>query len=71
MTIDNAVLHYYPNSPWIAKVAVNLRQGKKIVLRVLLKDHSAANRYLSANFPNVPVKLVDHFREDVPVDVYI
>lgn len=71
MTIDNAVLHYYPNSPWAAKVAVNLRQGKNIVLRVLLKDHVAASRYLSANFPNVPVKLIDHVYEDLPVDNYI
>lgn len=71
MAIDNVVLHYYPASPWVAKVAVNLRQGKKIVLRVLLKDHIAAHRYLSANFPNVPVKLIDHVYEDVPVDRYI
>lgn len=71
MTIDNAVLHYYPASPWIAKVAINLRQGKRIVLRVVLKDHLVAVRYLSAHFPGVPVKLIDHFYEDVPVDMCI
>lgn len=46
---DNAIVHLYPNSPYIAKCSVNLRRGEKIVLRVVLRDQYAAAQYLSAH----------------------
>ena len=57
--IDNAVVHYYPLSPYIAKVQVNLRCGAKIVTSAVLKDHEAAARFLE-RFPDVPVRTITH-----------
>lgn len=55
---DNAVIHYYPLSPYIAKCSVNLRMGDKIVLRAVLRDEDAANSFLRSFC--VPVKTVVH-----------
>ena len=59
MNIDNAVIHYYPLSPYIAKVEVNLRWGTKIVTSAVLKDHEAAARFLE-RFPDITVKTITH-----------
>ena len=61
MKIDNAIVHYYPLSPYIPKIQINLREGAKIKLSVVLKDHAAAAGYLARCFPGVPVKLIDHY----------
>ncbi len=58
--IDNAVLHAFPHSPWIAKCAVNVRQGKKIVLRAVLRDEKAARAWLARVFPDINCKLIIH-----------
>lgn len=59
MEIDNAIVHYYPLSPYIAKIQVNLRCGTKIIASAALKDHEAATRFLS-RFPGVEVKNITH-----------
>lgn len=59
MEIDNAIIHYYPLSPYIAKIQVNLRCGTKIVTSAVLKDHEAATRFLNG-FPGVKVKNIVH-----------
>jgi hypothetical protein len=59
MEIDNAIIHYYPLSPYIAKVQVNLRRGTKIVASAVLKDHEAATRFLE-RFPGVEIKNITH-----------
>lgn len=62
MTFDNVIIHYYPAAPAIAKCAVHLRAGKKIVLRTVLKDLSAANVWLFTNdWQDKPHKLVVHW----------
>lgn len=60
--IDNAVIHYYPLSPYIAKVQVNLRCGAKIVTSAVLKDHAAAVLFLT-RFPNITAKVITHWKE--------
>ena len=55
---DNAVIHYYPLSPFIAKCSVNLRDGSRIVLRAVLLDEDAANKFLRRFC--VPVKTIIH-----------
>jgi hypothetical protein len=59
MEIDNAIIHYYPLSPYIAKIQVNLRCGTKIIASAALKDHEAATRFLS-RFPGVEAKIITH-----------
>lgn len=44
---DNAIVHFYPNSPCVAKCSVNLRRGNRIVLRLVLRDQYAAYEYLN------------------------
>jgi hypothetical protein len=56
---DNAVVHYYPLSPWIAKAEVNVRCGSKIVFRAVLRDLEAAGVFLR-RFPEIPVKTITH-----------
>lgn len=48
-TYDNAIVHLYTESPYVAKCSVNLRRGEKIVLHVVLRDQYAAAQYLSAH----------------------
>jgi hypothetical protein len=55
---DNAIIHYYPLSPFIAKCSVNLRMGEKIVLRVALRDEDAAKAFLRGFC--VPAKTIVH-----------
>ena len=60
MTIDNAILHYYPLSPYIAKAEVNLRFGSKIVLRVVLRDDEVAAKWMQDHFSAVPMRRIVH-----------
>ena len=57
---DNAIVHLYPSSPFVAKCAVHLRKGKKIVLRVVLRDQYAAADYLCRHFP-VHMRTIVHW----------
>ena len=57
---DNAVIHYYPLSPFIAKCSVNLRAGEKIVLRAVLRDEDAAKAFLRGRFCDIPARTVVH-----------
>ena len=59
MEIDNAIIHYYPLSPYIAKVQVNLRCGTKIMASAVLKDQDAAIQFLE-RFPGVEIKNITH-----------
>ena len=58
--IDNAVLHYYPLSPWIAKAEVNLRAGNKIVMRAVLRDDETGKRFLRERFADIPYRVIVH-----------
>lgn len=60
MNIDNAVIHYYPLSPFIAKVGLNLRDGNRIVLQTALKDEESARRFLRERFADIPVRTITH-----------
>lgn len=54
---DNAVLVYYPMSPYIAKCDVFLRVGRRVVLRFPIRDPGSAEAWLSARF-DVPYKTI-------------
>ena len=60
MNIDNAVIHYYPLSPFIAKAGLNLRCGSNIMIQTALKDEDAAHSFLASRFPDIPVKTIVH-----------
>lgn len=60
MFCDNAVLHYFPTAPFCARCAANLRDGKKIVLRAVLRDTTAAINWIDRAFPGVAVKIIVH-----------
>lgn len=60
MTIDNAIIHYYPMLPYIAKADVHLRYGSKIVLKAVLRDDDAAMDFLRRRFPDVPARTITH-----------
>lgn len=60
MFCDNAVLHYFPASPYLARCSVSLRSGKKIVLRAVLRDVSAARAWLERIYPGIPARVIIH-----------
>lgn len=61
MSFDNVIIHYWPGSPCIAKCAVNLRQGNKIVFRLALKDLVAVNSWLSRQgYDSKPRRMIYH-----------
>lgn len=57
---DNAIIHYYPLSPFICKVQVNIRCSSKVCLRVPLKDEDAAAVFLFERFPELPIRTIIH-----------
>ena len=57
---DNAVIHCYPGSPYIAKCAVNFRKGDKIVMRIVMKDRCAAVNYIVSHKMLIPFKTRVH-----------
>ena len=60
MKIDNAVIHYYPLSPYVAKASVNLRQGESIVLRTVLRDVETCERFVKERFCDIPYHVIVH-----------
>lgn len=59
--IDNAIVHVWPNSPYIIKCNVNFRQGKRIVCRISLKDLIAWEKYqASRNWAFDSIKIINH-----------
>ena len=61
MIFDNVIIHYYPYSKYIAKCAVNMRNGKKIVCRVIMKDLVSVNNWMFARgYQDMPHKLIIH-----------
>lgn len=61
MAFDNIIIHFYPYSDCVAKCAVNLRRGNKIVFRLILKDLVSVNNWLfRMGYENKPHKLIIH-----------
>ena len=58
--INNAVAHYYPASPYMAKAALHLRHGSRIVYRIPLCDEQAVKNYLEQRGMSIGVKKVVH-----------
>lgn len=62
MDFDNIVIHYFACTDCIAKTAVNLRQGNKIIFRLALKDIKAANAWIeSRGYGGMPCKVIWHW----------
>ena len=60
-TINNATLHYYPNSKCCIKAAVNMRHDNKILCRFVMADPAAVYAYLERqHWQELPVKLYTH-----------
>ena len=57
---DNAVIHNYPASPYVAKTLINIREGKRIRWDVVLRDLDTARKYLEKHFPGIPIKVITH-----------
>ena len=47
MKINNAIIHYYPLSPFVAKAKINLRWDDKIVFDAVLRDDEACRDWLA------------------------
>lgn len=60
MYFDNVVIHYMPGSPLIAKCLVNLKRGKKIVNRFVIKDPAAAYNWINSRCPGTKSRLIYH-----------
>jgi len=60
MKADNAIIHLYPNSPYIVKACVSFRCGKKIILANAVKDREVAERWINEVYPGIPVKYINH-----------
>ncbi len=60
MNIDNAIIHWYPLSPFVAKVGLNLRDGNRVVLQATLKDEQTAQDFLRSRFPDIPYRTITH-----------
>ena len=61
MTFDNVIIHYYPNTPCIAKCGVNLRMENRIVFRLALKDLVAVNSWLARmGYDSKPRRMIYH-----------
>ena len=61
MEINNAVIHLYPDSAYIARAAVSLRRGKKIVVSYVMRDAAAALDHIRrAGLEGIPVKYIQH-----------
>lgn len=58
--IDNATLHVYPDSPFICKACVNLREGGRIRLQLPLRDEDTAAVWLFEHYPDTPIKTIRH-----------
>lgn len=59
-TIDNAVIHSYPSSPFIVKACLNLRQGKRIVHQIPMSCPRAVLEYLAYRWPEIPYRIINH-----------
>lgn len=58
--MDNAIIHVFPNSPYIVKAAVNIRAGNKILFGAVLRDADAARNWLARRFPELPYRVINH-----------
>lgn len=61
MLFDNVIIHYYPETEYIAKCSVHLRNGNKIVLRAVLKDPNAACNWLMSRGYYKRVRTIVHW----------
>ena len=59
---DDAIIHYYPGSPCIAKVAVNFRRERQIWQSIVMKDIPAALDYFARHqdFCDIPYRIITH-----------
>lgn len=61
--IDNAVIHSFPDAPYIAQAAVYLREGSRIRDRVVLRDVAACQWLLARVYPGIPSRVIVHREE--------
>lgn len=61
MKINNAIIHYYPLSPFVAKASVNLRWDNKIALRAVLRDDEACRDWLARQgYQDLRIRTITH-----------
>ena len=59
--IDNAIIHYFPDTSCVAKVAVNMRQENRIIWRFAIRDPEAFRAYMvRQGWQDLPVKMYTH-----------
>lgn len=57
---NNAIIHYYPLSPYAEKCDLHLYRGNSIVLRTCLRDDDMAKEFLCAHFCGIPTRTIVH-----------
>ena len=55
-----AVVGLYPNSPYLAKAAVNVYQDGRKVFSLAVADRAAAERWIMDRYPAATVKYIVH-----------
>ena len=60
MTVDNIVVHFFRSSPYIVKVSVSIRSGKRILNTALLKDVPAALNWINRVYPGTSYRIINH-----------
>lgn len=58
--VDNAIIHSFPDAPYIARAAVYLRDGSRIRERVVLRDVAACKWFLARILPGIPSRVIIH-----------
>ena len=59
--INNATVHYYPNSKCIIKCEVNMRHDSKIIWQFVMVDREAVAAYMiRQGWQDLPVKHYTH-----------
>lgn len=56
----NITIHNYPNSPYIARAGVNVRDGNKIKFQLVMRDEQSARRWAAIQYPDAPIKVFNH-----------
>lgn len=66
---DNIIIHFYPGSPYVASVKINVRTGSKVKLQFVMKDIPAAVAWMKrTDFYKLPCKVITHYAYETAVE---
>ena len=59
---DDAIIHLFPDSPYIVKACLNLRRDRKVWVSIPMKDLSAILSYMARHddISCLPYRIITH-----------